>query len=281
MANKIKDSNITPGTIAADKLAGGITNSQLAGSIATSKLATDLSNASNISSGTLANARLTGSGAITINGTSIALGASGTIVAGTDWQAVKTANYTAVAGQGVFANTTGGAFTVTLPASPTTGDEVTIVDYAGTFASNNLTVARNSSKIDGATADTTLDVNRTNVRFVFIDATQGWRSVFDDISTDYGPQYVTATGGTVSTSGNYKIHTFNSTGNFVVSAAGSPAGSDKVSYVVVAGGGGAGHTAAGGGGAGGPRDDGPGGGGGGGPRDGGGAGEGGGGPGGP
>ena len=97
MANKIKDSNITPGTIAADKLAGGITNSQLAGSIATSKLATDLSNASNISSGTLANARLTGSGAITINGTSIALGASGTIVAGTDWQAVKTANYTAVA----------------------------------------------------------------------------------------------------------------------------------------------------------------------------------------
>jgi len=224
MANKIKDSNITPGTIAADKLAGSIPNSKLSNT------------------------------GVTINGTTIALGASGNIVAGTDWQAVKTANYTAVAGQGIFANTTGGAFTITLPASPTIGDEVTIFDYAGTFATNNLTVARNSSKIDTANADTTLQVNRTNVRFVFIDTTQGWRSVFDDVSTDYGPQYVTATGGTVSTSGNYKIHTFNSTGNFVVSAGGSPGGSDKVSYVVVAGGGGAGHTAAGGGGAGGFRE---------------------------
>src|SRR6056300_1360548 len=86
--------------------------------------------------------------AITINGTSIALGASGEIVAGTDWQAVKTANYTASAGQGIFANTTSGAFTVTLPSSPSQGDEVTIVDYAGTFGSNNLTVGRNGSNID-------------------------------------------------------------------------------------------------------------------------------------
>ena len=72
---------------------------------------------------------------------------------GTSWQAVKTSNYTASAGQGVFANTTSSAFTVTLPASPSLGDEVTIVDYAGTFDSNALTVGRNSSKIFGADED--------------------------------------------------------------------------------------------------------------------------------
>ena len=67
---------------------------------------------------------------------------------GTSWQAIKTGNYTASAGEGVFANTTSGAFTVTLPASPSLGDEVSIVDYAGTLDTNNLTVGRNSQPID-------------------------------------------------------------------------------------------------------------------------------------
>ena len=58
---------------------------------------------------------------------------------GTSWQAIKTGNFTAAAGQGVFANTTSSAFTVTLPASPDLGDEVSIVDYAGTFDSNACT----------------------------------------------------------------------------------------------------------------------------------------------
>ena len=251
MTNKIKESNISDGAVTSDKIAPG--------TIATDRMATDPTNASNIASGTLANARLTGSGAITINGTSIALGASGNIVAGTDWQAVKTANYTASAGQGVFANTTGGAFTVTLPASPSTGDEVTIVDYAGTFASNNLTVARNGSKIDASDTDATLDVNRTNVRFVFIDSTQGWRSVFDDVATVYGTNYIQATGGTVSTvDTNFKVHVFNSSGNFVVSSGAGPLA--KVDYMVVGGGGGGGgspaggNPAGGGGGAGGYRE---------------------------
>ena len=69
---------------------------------------------------------------------------------GTQWQSVKTSNYTASAGEGVFMNTTSGALTLTLPASPSIGDEVSFVDYAGTFDSNNLTIARNSSKIAGA-----------------------------------------------------------------------------------------------------------------------------------
>ena len=93
---------------------------------------------------------------------------------GTQWQAVKTGNYTASAGQGVFANTTSSAFTVTLPAG-TLGDEVTIVDYAGTFDSNALTVAANGSeKIFGSTDDLTVSTERAAFTLVFTDSTQGW-----------------------------------------------------------------------------------------------------------
>ena len=93
---------------------------------------------------------------------------------GTQWQAVKTANYTASAGQGVFANTTSSSFTVTLPAG-TLGDEVTIVDYAGTFDSNALTVAANGSeKIFGSTDDLTVSTERAAFTLVFTDSTQGW-----------------------------------------------------------------------------------------------------------
>ena len=93
---------------------------------------------------------------------------------GTDWQAVKTGNFTASAGHGVFANTSGGAWTLTLPASPSLGDEVSFVDYAGTFDTNNLTIARNSSKIHGADEDLTVSVERAANTLVFTDATQGW-----------------------------------------------------------------------------------------------------------
>jgi hypothetical protein len=93
---------------------------------------------------------------------------------GTAWQAIKTSNYTAVAGQGVFANTTSGAFTVTLPASPSLGDEVTIVDYAGTFDTNNLTVGRNSQPIMGTAADLTVSIERAGLTLVYVDSPQGW-----------------------------------------------------------------------------------------------------------
>ena len=93
---------------------------------------------------------------------------------GTQWQAVKTGNYTASAGQGVFANTTSGSFTVTLPAG-TLGDEVTIVDYAGTFDSNALTVAANGSeKIFASTDDLTVSTERAAFTLVYTDSTQGW-----------------------------------------------------------------------------------------------------------
>jgi len=93
---------------------------------------------------------------------------------GTAWQAVKTTGFTAVAGQGYFCNTTGGAFTMTLPSSPTIGDEVSFVDYAGTFDSDNLTIARNSEKINGAAADLTVATERAANTLVYTDGTQGW-----------------------------------------------------------------------------------------------------------
>jgi len=93
---------------------------------------------------------------------------------GTSWQAVKTGDYTAAAGQGVFANTTSASFTVTLPASPDLGDEVSIKDYAGTFDTNALTIGRNSQPIEGVAADLTVSVERAGLTLAYSDSTQGW-----------------------------------------------------------------------------------------------------------
>ena len=93
---------------------------------------------------------------------------------GTDWQTVKTTGFTAVAGEGYFINTTSGAFTMTLPASPTIGDEISFVDYAGTFDTNNLTVGRNSENIQGSAADLTVSTERAANTLVYTDGTQGW-----------------------------------------------------------------------------------------------------------
>jgi len=93
---------------------------------------------------------------------------------GTSWQAVKTTAFTAVAGEGYFINTTSGAITMTLPASPTIGDEVSFVDYAGTFDTNNLTIGRNSENIQGSAADLTVSVERAANTLVYTDGTQGW-----------------------------------------------------------------------------------------------------------
>ena len=98
----------------------------------------------------------------------------GEVSGGTSWQAVKTTGFTAVAGQGYFCNTTGGAFTLTLPSSPSIGDEVSFVDYAGTFDSENLTIGRNSEKINGAASDLTVATERAANTLVFTDSTQGW-----------------------------------------------------------------------------------------------------------
>jgi len=98
----------------------------------------------------------------------------GDVTGGESWQAVKTGNFTAVAGEGYFINTTSGAITMTLPASPSLGDFVTFIDYAGTFDTNNLTIGRNSKNIQGSAADLTVSVERAANTLVYVDSTQGW-----------------------------------------------------------------------------------------------------------
>lgn len=83
------------------------------------------------------------------------------------YKAAITANYTAGVSEGVFANTSGGAFTVTLPASPIAGDQVVISDAAATFGSNNLTVGRNGSTINGTAADWVIDISGVSVQFIY------------------------------------------------------------------------------------------------------------------
>ena len=80
---------------------------------------------------------------------------------------VKTANYTMANLEGVLANTTAGTFTVTLPATPATGNQCVIADHSATFATNNLTVGRNGSTINGTAADMTIDISGVSVQFVY------------------------------------------------------------------------------------------------------------------
>jgi hypothetical protein len=93
---------------------------------------------------------------------------------GTSWQAVKTTGFTGAAGEGYFCDTTGGAFTATLPAG-TLGDEISFIDYAGTFDTNNLTIAPNGAeKIQGSAASLTVSIERAGLTLVYTDGTQGW-----------------------------------------------------------------------------------------------------------
>ena len=176
--------------------------------------------------GTVANARLTGSGAITINGAAVALGGSTTITTGIEWQStiVTGATHTASAGQGIWIDTTSNANTLTLPSSPSVGDELVFSDFARKWATNAVTLNLNGSKFQGQTSPAPVyDTEGETVHIVYSGSTGGWIPINDGAVANEVPQAYSG-----------------------------------VSYLVVAGGGGGGHGYtggyyAGGGGAGGYR----------------------------
>ena len=103
---------------------------------------------------------------------------SAKLASGTDglfaWQSVQTTGFTAVAARAYPCNTTSSAFTVTLPASPSIGDQVLLLDYAGTWDSNALTINPNSNKILGQTSNVVASKDREAITLTYIDSTQGW-----------------------------------------------------------------------------------------------------------
>lgn len=94
---------------------------------------------------------------------------------GISWQSsVKTSNFNAIAGEGYFCNTNGGAFTATLPSVPSSGDVIAFIDYKNTWNTNNLTVARNGQKIQDDFNDLTANSQKGSVTLIYADATVGW-----------------------------------------------------------------------------------------------------------
>ena len=201
-------------------------------------------------------------------GTTITLGASGDTInlasgasqsgfgrTGTvDWQTTpKTATFTAVSGEGYFCNTSGGAFTVNLPAG-SAGAIVSLADYAATWQTSNVTVSPNGTdKIGSLNQNAVLSTEGQSVTFVFVDSTQGWINTMDSTSNVRGaPPYIIAsvsgacnTLTTVDT--NFKLATFTGPGTFTVCSVAVSAADNAVAYMVIAGGGGNGNAGSGGG----------------------------------
>ena len=186
-------------------------------------------------------------------GTTLTLGESGdTVTLGTgasqsgfgrtgtvDWQTTKkTTDFTAVNGEGYFVDTGSGVVTVTLPASPSAGNIVYVKDYDGNFGTNKCTIARNGSNIRGATNNIDLDANNAGVVCIYVDATEGWQLFFDGSDSDAQAIFISASGGTEVTCGDFKTHIFTGPGTFTVSCIASNPVNNIVDYVVVAGGGG-------------------------------------------
>jgi hypothetical protein len=166
---KVTTSGLADDSITSAKVANGVISAAdvADGTLTNAKLA----------DGTIANAKLVNS-SVTVNGSSVALGGSVEISAGTAWQSGIVADgstvTTAVAGNGYFIDTTSAAHTINLPASPSLGDEVSIIDASGTADTNNITVGRNSENIQGSAADLTISTERAAFTLVYFNATQGW-----------------------------------------------------------------------------------------------------------
>jgi len=125
----------------------------------------------------------------TVSGTGIALPVGSTTVLYSDGTNITgklqtkgyytpSATYTTVNGDQVLIDTSGGgigtAITINLPASPAIGNEVTFIDSGNNLASNNLTVGRNGSNINGAGNDLVVSTNASAFTLVYVNATRGW-----------------------------------------------------------------------------------------------------------
>tara|TARA_E500000305_G_scaffold10345_1_gene7033 strand:+ start:2550 stop:4427 length:1878 start_codon:yes stop_codon:yes gene_type:complete len=159
-----------------------------------------------------------------------------------DWQTtVQTSNVTAATGKGYFVNTTSGILQVLLPSGPSAGDIIGIKDYAQTFGTNKCIIARNSSNISGTSFDGNLQTNGEAIVLYYIDGTRGWIVIGNGQESTTGTAtFISASGGSQTCSGDYRIHTFTGPGTFTVSSVGNPAGSSSVDYLLIAGGGGGG-----------------------------------------
>jgi len=264
---KVTKTGITDNAIDGDKIEDGTV---VAADIAPGTISSD-----KIATGTIANDKLANS-SVTINSTAVSLGGSLELATGTDWQAVTVADgsttLNAEAGKGYFLDTNAGIIEVFLPSSPTRGDKVILADYSGTFGTNQIIINTGGELLDSTAGnDFKVTTNNSIVELVYVDSAKGWLVKLNQAAGttpdsaltggniyDTDQTFISATGGTVTESGDYKIHTFTGDGCFVVSTlgAGGPcAQNSTVDYLVVAGGGTpAGVAGPGGGGAGGFRE---------------------------
>jgi hypothetical protein len=188
-AGSVTSVDVSGGTTGLTTSGGPITASgtvTLAGTLAAANSGTGLT-----ASGSLGNV-------LTSNGTTWT--SSAPAAGGIVYTTTKTANYTAVANDGVLTNTTAGAFTVTLPASPSNGDQVIVADAGGTWGTNNLTVGRNGNNIADVAQDLVCDISGVSVQFVYNSSgTASWE-VFAQVGGNGGATLAVALGGTGQTS---------------------------------------------------------------------------------
>ena len=143
--------------------------------------------------------RCGGTVSLACGATQTGFGRTGTV----DWcTTAKTSPFTSANGKGYFVNTSGGAVTVTLPASPSAGDIVALKDYANTWddACKAVTLGRNGSKINGQCYNGVLNTESQSVTLIYVDATKGWQDIHDSTAsviggTFYNVEYLVVAGG--------------------------------------------------------------------------------------
>lgn len=165
-----------------------------------------------------------------------------------EWQTVKTSDFTAVVDEAYPVDTSSSSVIITLPSSPSVGSKITIIDYSGTFNSNNCTVNPNGNKIEGSTAIQVLQTNRASINLTYIDSTQGWLLNNEGSSTYITRPEITwdTAAGTVGTitdaqrSGGYSLSSCGGSANlgsatFSVTSGALPTGLSLSSSGVISG----------------------------------------------